>query len=178
MTVRMREEAVYFGSPKSDRRLRIYNKALEQGIAAPWIRCEMQLRNNCATSLYLNYINGYRGQVGKLAAAELNGYLRFFEVPKGASVLEIKAHDNAHRCRSARWWLKFVQTVETLKQLHLPGTGYTFKVLEDYVRRSASSVKTYVELNHGDWGSYVDLVNGSEQSLKQRDLVHELMAED
>ena len=120
-------------------------------------------------------VNGYRGRVGKLAAAEVNGYLRFFEVPKGASVLEIKAHNNAHRCPSARWWIKFVCTVETLKQLHLPGTGYTFKVLEDYVRKTASSVKTYVELNHGDWGSYVDLVSGSAQSLKQLDLVRELM---
>ena len=178
MVVRMREEAAYFGSPKSDRRLRIYNKALEQGIDAHWIRCEMQLRNDNATSLYLNYINGYRGRVGAMAAAELNGYLRFFEVPKGMTAIEIKAHDNAHRYKSARWWLKFVATVETLRQLHLPGNEYTYEVLSRYVRQTHSSVKTFLELNHGDVGAYLDEVYKSEQSTKQVDLIRELLRRD
>lgn len=49
------EEWLMFGSPKSDRRLRIYNKALEQGTTDPWIRAEFQLRNDNAISFLLNY---------------------------------------------------------------------------------------------------------------------------
>lgn len=50
------ELAVYFGSPRSDRRLRIYDKALEQGLqdTAKWVRFEFQLRNDNAMSFYLN----------------------------------------------------------------------------------------------------------------------------
>lgn len=50
------EEWIYFGSSQSDRRLRIYNKALEQGIPdEPWVRAELQLRNDNAISFVLNY---------------------------------------------------------------------------------------------------------------------------
>ena len=178
MVVRMREEAAYFGSPKSDRRLRIYNKALEQGIDAHWIRCEMQLRNDNATSLYLNYMNGYRGRVGAMAAAELNGYLRFFEVPKGMTAIEMKATQHYSRFKSARWWQKFVATVDKLTQLHLPGNAYTYEVLCRYIRQTHSSVKTYLELNDGDVGSYLDEVNKAEQSNKQVELVRELLRKD
>ena len=103
MTVGMREEAAYFGSPKSDRRLRIYNKALEQGIDA---------------------------------------------------------------------------TIETLKQLHLPGNEYSYEVLCRYIRQTHSSVKTYLKLTHGDVGAYLDQVDKSEQSVKQVELVHALLQQD
>lgn len=49
------EEWLMFGSPKSDRRLRIYNKAMEQGGDSPWVRAEFQLRNDNALSFMLNY---------------------------------------------------------------------------------------------------------------------------
>lgn len=50
------EEWVYFGSSQSDRRLRIYNKALEQGTPdKKWVRAEFQLRNEDALSFVLNY---------------------------------------------------------------------------------------------------------------------------
>ena len=38
------EEAIYFGSATSDRRLRIYNKAMERKVGYHWIRVEFQLR--------------------------------------------------------------------------------------------------------------------------------------
>lgn len=57
------ENWIYYGSSRSNRRLRIYDKSLEQkrkGSTDPdadrkWVRCEFQLRNECALSFVLNY---------------------------------------------------------------------------------------------------------------------------
>lgn len=50
------EEFVFFGSPSSDVRLRIYNKALERGFADQhWIRFEYQLRNDAAEKFIREY---------------------------------------------------------------------------------------------------------------------------
>lgn len=57
------EHWIYYGSSRSERRLRIYDKSLEQkrkGSTDPeadrkWVRVELQLRNICALSFVLNY---------------------------------------------------------------------------------------------------------------------------
>lgn len=74
------EEAVYFGSPKSDRRLRIYNKAKEQGITDyQWVRFEFQLRNDNALSFILNY---YRMQhFGFTFYGVMADYVNFTQLP-------------------------------------------------------------------------------------------------
>ena len=69
------EEAIYFGSPRSDRRLRIYNKAKEQGLDTPWVRFEFQLRNDNATSFLLNYYQ--QNHIGNTFYGMMHGYLNF-----------------------------------------------------------------------------------------------------
>lgn len=53
------EKWIYFGSPTSERRLRIYDKAMEQGVDYPWLRFEFQLRNKSALSFLLNYYDNH-----------------------------------------------------------------------------------------------------------------------
>lgn len=73
-----KEMAVYFGSPRSSRRLRIYDKALEQGIAdKKWVRFEFQLRDDNATSFYLNLVRSCGGDFVKCYYGMLHDYLRF-----------------------------------------------------------------------------------------------------
>jgi DNA relaxase NicK len=73
------EMSVYFGSPRSDRRLRIYDKALEQGIqdGTKWVRFEFQLRNDNALSFYLNLSQTCQGDFSKCYYGMLHDYLRF-----------------------------------------------------------------------------------------------------
>ena len=69
------EQWLYFGSPSSDRRLRIYNKALQMGLTEPWLRFEMQLRNECALSFLLNF---YRNRnVPEIYYGILHDFLKF-----------------------------------------------------------------------------------------------------
>lgn len=53
------EKWIYFGSPTSERRLRIYDKAMQMGTTEPWLRFEFQLRNKSALSFLLNYYDNH-----------------------------------------------------------------------------------------------------------------------
>lgn len=81
------EEGIYFGSPRSDRRVRIYNKAKEQGIETPWVRFEFQLRNDNATSFLLNYFQ--EKHIGKTFYGMMHNYLNFTQ----PSVMDIMMKD-------------------------------------------------------------------------------------
>lgn len=77
-----REMSVYFGSPRSDRRLRIYDKALEQDLQnTKWVRYEFQLRNDNALSFYLNLSQTCKGDFAKCYYGMLHDYLRFLTKP-------------------------------------------------------------------------------------------------
>lgn len=81
------EECIYFGTKLSNRMLRIYNKAMEQGIPdTDWLRFEFQLRNECATSWYLNWCE--ESDIGKLYAGVILDYIRFVYPPRGVSLTE------------------------------------------------------------------------------------------
>lgn len=84
------EMSVYFGSPRSDRRLRIYDKALEQNLQdKKWVRFEFQLRNDNALSFYLNLSQTCKGNFAKCYYGMLHDYLRFLT----------KVNDNVHSDR-------------------------------------------------------------------------------
>ena len=75
------EEHCYFGSPSSDRRVRIYNKALEQGKPEEhWIRAEMQMRDDAAVSFLLS-LEAEGLQIGETYAGVLLNFLRFVSEP-------------------------------------------------------------------------------------------------
>ena len=77
-----KEMAVYFGSPRSSRRLRIYDKALEQALPdKKWVRFEIQLRDDNATSFYLNLSRTCKGDFSKCYYGMLHDYLRFITQP-------------------------------------------------------------------------------------------------
>lgn len=167
------ESAVYFGAPKSDRRLRIYDKALEQHLdeSVKWIRYEFQCRNDNATSVYLNWCN-YR-DVGKLYGGIMIDFLRF--VKGEDDVEEMKENRNQSRLETATWWDKFVSGASRIRQLYLPGSAQTHARLANYVLVQASpSVKAYLITQYGDLGKYLDYLNTLEISTKNKILFHDL----
>lgn len=77
------EQAIYFGSPRSDRRLRIYDKALEQDLqdGTKWVRFEFQLRNDNALSFFLNLSRTCKGDFAKCYYGMMHDFLRFITQP-------------------------------------------------------------------------------------------------
>lgn len=73
-------ETIYLGSPRSERRLRIYDKAKEQGRDdIKWIRFEFQLRNDNAISFILNYYN--ENHIGNTYYGIMHDYINFTVPP-------------------------------------------------------------------------------------------------
>jgi phage replication initiation protein len=93
---------VYIGSPSSDFRIRIYDKALEQGQDGHWIRVEMVLRGKNSNAFISEMVNSE--SVGKLAAQIVNDKFSFIE----------KDDSNISRCSVCAWWSSFVEELEAV----------------------------------------------------------------
>ena len=134
-----KELAIYFGSPRSSRRLRIYDKALEQHLDGKrWVRFEFQLRDDNATSFYLNLSKTCNGNFSKCYYGMLHDFLRFITVPNDG------IHSN--RKKVCPFWLHFLKGVDKIKQLYLPGNRYDVgKALEIFNRQCSSTARLLVE---------------------------------
>lgn len=173
-----RELAVYFGSPKSTRRLRIYDKRLEQKLSddsPPWIRYEFQLRDENALSFYLN-LRLCNGDFSKCYFGVLSNYLDFVT----------QSHDDfsnhVDRLVTVKWWRDFLGNVSELKNLYLPGREYSLHSVESYFsKQCASTVKTlYLVHKHksgGDVSSFLDMVDSASLNSKQKTLYENYISE-
>lgn len=170
-----REEEIYFGSSKSDRLLRIYNKAMEQGLPDQyWMRMEFQLRNDCAVSFYLNWVLYKDAGIGYLYRGMMLDYLRFVD-PGKHDISKIKEHRHMNWLPTAKWWSDLLGDAEKIKQVYLPGKEYTLERLERYAEGNiVSTLKTYAIAHDGDLTKLVKAVEGCRLNNKQRMLLAQL----
>ena len=94
---------VYIGAESSDFRVRIYDKALEQGTEDHWIRVEMVMRGKNSNAFVEQMTNSE--SVGKLAAQVINDKLAFID----------RDDSNITRCTVCGWWSRFVDELETVR---------------------------------------------------------------
>ncbi len=171
ITAGNKESAIYFGSPTSDRRLRIYDKAKEQGIGEQlkWVRFELQMRNDCAISFVLNlelcnfdWVSCYLGV--------LRNYVNF--------VTKKNTGTQTGRLRRCPWWLRFLQGKDALKQLYLPGEEYTLKSLHRFLYQTAgSSLKLALEVHHGDLSYILEAADLAKLNPKQQAVLDKYLLE-
>lgn len=156
------EENIYFGSPQSDRRLRIYNKAMERGIDNHWIRVEFQLRNESALSFYMRALEC--GSIGQAYQGMLYDFLRFTR--------EENDSEHTERLTVTRWWKTFCGNAKRIKGFYVGGLEYNMERLEHFLFKGAgSSMKTLLACSGGDVGKLVQFANDSEYNEKQDFLV-------
>lgn len=164
------EEHCYFGSPSSDRRVRIYNKALEQGRPEEhWIRAEMQMRDDAAVSFLLNLAQTREG-IGETYAGVLLNFLRFVLEP-------VKGH-NYDKAVIVRWWSQFLGTLRKCPNLYMPGDDYTLMNLYGFIERQASSsLRTWLQIHHGDMTDLLAMIEGARLNKRQRELLEKIEEE-
>lgn len=138
-----RESSVVFGSPKSDFRLRIYDKSLERqqnvkGVEVPknWVRVEMQMRDAQAES----FLRAWRaaGDLGSVFFGLLRNQLMYWKSYDGK---------NRDRMEVARWWDKLLDGADRLTLASVVGREYNLEGLTKYVVSQAGrSIQTYVSI--------------------------------
>lgn len=160
------EQAIYFGSPASDRRLRIYNKALERGLEGEdWIRVEMQMRNKNALSFLLNWFR--EKDIGGCYAGVLLDFLRF--------TTTTVQNDNYSRCKVCLWWDKFIDRIGMCPQLYVDGGVYSLWHVQNFLERQASSsLKLWLEANGGDWEDIVAMIEHAKLNSRQMQLLDKI----
>lgn len=157
--------SVYFGSPKSDVRFRIYDKAMERGgLDYHWVRFEIQLRDKAA----VNFITA-EGTVGYKFCGVINNYLRFI-VPN-------KNDSNRRRWASPEWWVKFLSHTECISVFSKKDVDYNLAKVERYLlKQVGNTIYTYCKCV--GWAKLRELINDSEHNLNpnQQHLLNEYAA--
>lgn len=169
------EEWVYFGSPQSDTRLRIYNKALERGTIGKWVRFECQLRNKSAAR-FLNHL-ATAAQLGIAYRDFINDCVRYVDQPNRPTNGYTK---NCHsgRLKTAKWWECFIGQAEKVTRFAVLGVEYNYKHVEKYIDRQAGNmIATYIMANQGDVQPLLELAARHMDRLndKQRAVVTEYL---
>lgn len=115
----------YIGSPQSDTRIRIYDKAAERGFddGRHWIRCELQLRHKNA---YVAAAEIFKiRHIGRVASGILMNYLTM-RVPTQDS--------NKSRWPVADYWDNLIMDMERISLWISPGEPYNFSKTECWLR--------------------------------------------
>lgn len=94
---------VYIGAESSAFRVRIYDKALEQGESGHWVRVELVMRGENAQAFGQQLTNAE--SVGRLATQVINDKLSFIE----------RDDINITRCTVCPWWRAFVDELESVR---------------------------------------------------------------
>ncbi|MCM1165869.1 MAG: replication initiation factor domain-containing protein [Lachnospiraceae bacterium] len=126
--------SVYFGSPQSNTRVRIYDKAMERGgLDYHWTRVELQLRHESALNFLLD-----EHSVGEKFYGVLNNNLRF--------VMPNPSDSRRRRWETTRWWEEFLQSALKISVFSKKGVDYNMSRLENYVfGQAGKSIKTFIE---------------------------------
>ena len=112
---------VYIGAESSDFRVRIYDKALEQGTDGHWIRVELVMRGKNSNAFAAQLTNSE--SVGKMAAQVINDKFAFID----------RDDSNITRCTVCDWWIKFVDELETVRLVARCVVQHTVDQIQNWV---------------------------------------------
>lgn len=131
--------SLYMGSPKSDIRCRIYDKAAERGLTGEhWIRVELQLRRGNALSAVRHINSGL--SLSSVFSGVLRNYIQFREPCEDS---------NKARWPLADYWAAFLDDVVPLTLWVNPGCEYNLENLQRYVIDQAGNAISCYVLIHG-----------------------------
>lgn len=147
--------SVNHGSTSSRVYIRIYDKRLEQkmqDIIPHWVRCEIQLRKECA----LGFIR-LNSRIEDSYFNVLNEYLRY--------TVSNDNDSNDWRQDIAPYWLNFIQSAESKSIFHKPADNYSFDRLYGYVNNQLSgAISTYINIVGVD--QFLNDINNSRKGKK------------
>ena len=148
---------IYLGAPSSDFRVRIYDKALEEGVDGHWIRVELVMRHKNAAA-FVEQMNS-APSVGKLAAQVVNDKFSFIE----------RDDSNITRCTVCGWWQSFVDELESVRLVARCVIQHSVERIENWIE-SQVGPSLAVILNTLGWPHLFELAHAAAGRLSARQL--------
>ena len=139
---------IYLGAPSSDFRVRIYDKALEEGVDGHWIRVELVMRHKNAAA-FAEQMNS-APSVGKLAAQVVNDKFSFIE----------RDDSNITRCTVCGWWRSFVDELESVRLVARCVVQHSVERIENWIE-SQVGPSLAVILNTLGWPHLFELAHAA-----------------
>ena len=139
---------IYLGAPSSDFRVRIYDKALEEGVDGHWIRVELVMRHKNAAA-FVEQMNS-APSVGKLAAQVVNDKFSFIE----------RDDSNITRCTVCGWWQSFVDELESVRLVARCVVQHSVERIENWIE-SQVGPSLAVILNTLGWPHLFELAHAA-----------------
>lgn len=145
------DATIYFGSPQSEIRFRIYDKSAERGLDASvhWIRFEIQLRRDNATQFIFQLVQSDY-DISGLFVSVVTNYIRF--------VTPSKTDTNKRRWNMRKYWAEFVGDA-------VPASLWVPKTIE----YNKSNCERYVYYMAGNSVAALIELDGAENFLKNLD---------
>jgi len=153
-------KTVYIGAESSAFRVRIYDKALEQGVDGHWVRVELVMRGRNSKSFVQNMTNSEN--VGKLAAQVINDKFSFID----------RDDSNITRCTVCDWWTNFVDELEAVRLVARKVIQHTVEQIGSWVEAQVGPSLAILFRTLG-WPYIFELAKDSGQRLsgKQQSLI-------
>jgi phage replication initiation protein len=147
---------LYFGTPKSAIRIRIYDKAAEQAVDGVWIRTEVECRHEHANQLAWHLCNS--DDQCAIVAGILKNYVVF---------VEPSIDSNKARWPVSPWWEDFLGSVQKLTLTKRKSDERTIQNVRNWVERNvATSLALLLEYEGGDTDFLVRLASQGKKRLK------------
>lgn len=149
---------LYLGSPSSDCRVRIYDKAAEQDIddGSIWLRFEVQFRDDRAHSMFQFLMCDDRALIGDVLRSVLD--------------LREAGSDNVSRLPVLDWWGSWLSAAGVLR-LPVPAPDSTIEDIAEWVNRQvAPSLALLFLAAGGDMSFLTDLVRAGRPRIPLRRL--------
>lgn len=148
---------VYIGAPSSDFRVRIYDKALEEGIDGHWVRVELVMRQKNAKAFAEQLLTAE--SVGKLAAQVINDKFSFIQ----------RDDSNITRYTVCGWWLSFVEELESVRLVARCVIRHSVERVENWLE-SRVGPSLAVILHTLGWPHLFELAHAAVSRLSEKQL--------
>lgn len=155
---------IYLGKRSSEVFLRIYDKALEQGIDTKWVRWELELKKGYACRAAQHIVDGI--PLSHVAVGILSNYLKII----------LPDSDRPSRCSTCPKWNEFVNSVSKLN-LYVPKEKSSINQKKTWLfKQVAPSLSAVYEAGGGDNELIYTLLQNGHNRLKPAD--YELISEE
>lgn len=148
---------VYIGAPSSSFRVRIYDKALEQGEPGHWVRVELVMRSKNANA-FVEQMTAFEN-VGKLAAQVINDKFSFIE----------RDDSNITRCSVCSWWKDFVDELEAVRLVAREVIQHTVEQIGSWVEAQVGPSLAILFQTMG-WSYLFELAKDSVERLSAKQI--------
>ena len=145
------------GSRSSKIYLRIYDKAMEQRVAGPWYRIELEIKDERAEILQTILL--FETGVGRVISGILNQYIRFV-IPSNDT--------NKSRWKTAPWWTRLVASMDKLQLTKKPQEKSIEEVREWVKKQIGPTLAMLMIYDEGDMTQLFQTINSGKRRLKQK----------